>query len=108
MNGKVRAEIPDTVPQVLVLGAILFNIFMNDPDTENKNVLMQLEGKRQRSIVTKDEDQDVLQKGPVVLGPTIRNMKCSNILNFKVRSNTFKVTRSKIKNNFCPEQDFIS
>jgi len=40
MNGKVRAEIPDTVPQVLVLGAILFNIFMNDPDTENKNVLM--------------------------------------------------------------------
>lgn len=47
MNGKVRAEGRlITVPQVLVLEAILLNIFMNDLDSENKSVLMYLEGKR--------------------------------------------------------------
>lgn len=109
MNGKVRAEGRlITVPQVLVLEAILLNIFMNDLDSENKSVLMYLEGKRQGSIVTKGEDQDMLQKWPVVLRPAIRNMKCSNIVNFKVCCDTFKVTCSKIKNNFCSEEDFIS
>lgn len=38
--------ITDSVPRAPVLAAILFNIFMNDLDTENKNVLMSLEGKR--------------------------------------------------------------
>lgn len=45
-------------------------------------------------------------KGPVVLGSTIGNVKCSIILNFKVCSNTFSVTGSKIKNNFISEKDF--
>lgn len=39
----------------------------------------------------------MLYKGPAVLGSKIGNVKCSIILNFKVCSNTFSVTGSKIR-----------
>lgn len=70
MNGKVTAD------RKLLIQFLRYqfqepsclNVCMNDLDTENKNALMQLKGKRQGSITNKDEDQNILQKGQVVLG----------------------------------------